>query len=396
MSSPPSQEQDLYVSRHIRIFKGAEHIRCRPAMYIGSTDSAGLNELVFELIYASLRERQVGTTHRLTIEFFRDGGVRVSDDGGGANIETSGEGFVPLYWLVSRRPACHFPIVRGLNEGVGRSAVRALSSHFEIEVTREGRRWRRSYWEGAPLGQEEVLPHDGPAGTSISFWPDRSIFDQGVTFDLSALRDPCRQISFLFPEVEIHLTDWRETPVREDVFRNPAGVADYVRFLNTGREPVHPQIIYFDAREEHQELHLAMQWTKSTRPEVMTFANAVPLPNGGTHLHGFRDGLTRVLKKYARYLGVFRDEKVTGEDCRRGLNAVLSVNLSEPQFECATSSRLRNPEACRFVRMVTEQWFAAFLESYLDEARMIGEHVRQVYESRLARKAARSHNRAGE
>jgi len=403
-----------YGADEIQVLEGLEAVRKRPGMYIGSTGERGLHHLVYEIVDNSVDEALAGYCDTIHVTILSDGGIRVVDNGRGIPVDihrTEGKSTVEVVLTVlhagGKFGGGGYAVSGGLH-GVGSSVVNALSSRLEVEVKRQGHAWRQSYRDGgipqAPLAQAEETSE---TGTMIEFWPDATIFES-VHFDYDTLRTRFQQTAFLNKGLRITLVDERpesvyvvDNPDGTSEQRNPnddfhyeRGLVDYVEYLNKVRkaEVVNDEIIEIESEDpvRHIALELAMQWTTSYTENVYTFANTINTHEGGTHEEGFRAALTTLVNRYARANNMLKekDENLTGEDIREGLTAVISVKLSEPQFEGQTKTKLGNTEAKAFVQKVVGDQLTDWLDRNPAQAkRVIGKAIDAATARLAARKA---------
>ncbi|MEV7692962.1 DNA topoisomerase (ATP-hydrolyzing) subunit B [Microbacterium sp. NPDC089189] len=421
-STPPSVPEDDgknspapvgndYGADAIQVLEGLEAVRKRPGMYIGSTGPRGLHHLVYEIVDNSVDEALAGYCDRIEVTILADGAVRVVDNGRGIPVDihkTEGKSTVEVVLTVlhagGKFGGGGYAVSGGLH-GVGSSVVNALSTRLEVEVKRQGSVWRQSYRGGgvpqAPLtqGEESAL-----TGTTITFWPDDTIFES-VEFDYDTLRTRFQQMAFLNKGLTITVKDERvERAIDEEVdgqlvavqphdeFLYERGLVDYVEYLNRVRkaETVNDDIIDFETEDTERKiaLELAMQWTTSYTENVFTYANTINTHEGGTHEEGFRAALTTLVNKYARAQNMLKekDDNLSGDDVREGLTAVISVKLSEPQFEGQTKTKLGNTEAKAFVQKVVGDQLGDWFDRNPQQAKNI---VRKAIDAATARLAAR-------
>ncbi len=399
-----------YGADAIQVLEGLEAVRKRPGLYIGSTGERGLHHLVYEIVDNSVDEALAGYCDAIVVTILADGGVRVVDNGRGIPVDmhrTEGKSTVEVVLTVlhagGKFGGGGYAVSGGLH-GVGSSVVNALSSRLEVEVRRQGHVWRQSYQGGgipiAPLAQGET---SSDTGTTITFWPDEGIFDT-VDFDYDTLRTRFQQMAFLNKGLRIDLRDERalevvdaveeaaEPEVRHDSFLYERGLVDYVGYLNKVRhaDAVNDEIIDFESEDTERKIamEMAMQWTTSYTENVFTFANTINTHEGGTHEEGFRAALTALVNRYARANNLLKDkdDNLTGEDIREGLTAVISVKLSEPQFEGQTKTKLGNTEAKAFVQKVVGDQLGDWFDRNPAQAKNI---IRKAIDAASARLAAR-------
>jgi DNA gyrase subunit B len=392
-----SASKKRYTAEDITVLKGLEPVRQRPSMYIGSTGARGLHHLVYEVVDNAVDEAMAGYCDRITVELLADGGCRVSDNGRGIPVGiVKGE----------RKPAVEVVLttlhaggkfggkgyqVSGGLHGVGVSVVNALSERLVVEVVRDGKLWHQEYKRGRPLAKLKAVKPAKRTGTTVTFWPDPKIFTEERDFRFDTLAQRLREMAFLNKGLEIRLVDERVEPVVEEAFRYTGGIVDFVKHLNSSREPVQKRVVYFETKGDNHELEIAMQWTNSFTESVFTFANNINTHEGGMHEEGFRRSLTRVITSYARAKGLLKekDEALVGEDCREGLTAIVSVKLKSPQFEGQTKTKLGNTEIRSFVETSMNQKFGDFMEEQPGEARAICNKVVAAQRARLEARKAR-------
>ncbi len=367
-------------------------------MYIGSTGARGLHHLVYEVVDNAVDEAMAGFCDRIDVELLEDGGCRVADNGRGIPVDiVKGEGKAAVEVVLTTLHAGGkfggkgYQVSGGLH-GVGVSVVNALSARLDIEVARDGYLWRQSYERGRRLDKlQRVKPWKRSTGTTVTFWPDPEIFTEEREFRFDTLAQRLREMAFLNRGLQIRLTDRRGGEPAEETFRYTGGIIDFVRHLNGSRDAVHKRVAYFDAGAEDHELEVAMQWTNSFNESVLTFANNINTHEGGMHEEGFRRSLTRVITSYARSKGILKekDDPLTGEDCREGLTAIVSVKLRNPQFEGQTKTKLGNTEIRSFVETSMNQRFAEFMEEHPGDARAICTKAIAAQRARLEARKAR-------
>ncbi len=423
MTAEPTQAQQTpeYGAESIQVLEGLEAVRKRPGMYIGSTGPRGLHHLVYEIVDNSVDEALAGYATDIDVTILPDGGVRVIDDGRGIPVDThktEGRSTVEVVLTVlhagGKFGGGGYAVSGGLH-GVGSSVVNALSSRLDVEVHRQGFVWSQSYTVGvpdAPLAKGEA---SDATGTTITFWPSTDIFET-VEFDYETLRTRFQQYAFLNKGLRITLTDRRvghadidpddtaatETGVatpRTDTFLYERGLVDYVEYLNRSKKAdlVNEEIISFESEDTERKiaLEVAMQWTTAYTESVHTYANTINTHEGGTHEEGFRAALTTLINRYAREKGILKekDDNLSGDDVREGLTAVISVKLSEPQFEGQTKTKLGNTEAKSFVQKVTGDQLGDWFERNPTQARDIIRKAIQAATARIAARKAREATR---
>jgi len=381
-----------YSSDQIQVLEGLEPVRKRPGMYIGGTGVEGLHHLVWELVDNAIDEALAGFATNVQVIMLADGGITVIDDGRGIPTDIhpkTGKSTVETVLTVlhagGKFEGKAYKVSGGLH-GVGSSVVNALSSRLVITVYRDGNSYSQEYAAGKPLGDLKKVGKTDKTGTSITFYPDASIFET-VTFNYETILDKLRHQAYLTKSVRTSIID--EKTGKSYGFYFEGGIKSYVKHLNRGKEVVDDNIFYVDKPIEDTQVEIAAQYTESFNETIKQFANNVVNPDGGTHLTGFRTALTRVVNEYARKSGLLKEkeENLTGEDCREGLTAVILVKLPDPQFEGQTKNKLGNPEVRGYVEQVMNEYFAYYLEEHPAIARKI---VGKALLAARARKAARA------
>ena len=398
MSAP----ENNYEAGNIQVLEGLEAVRKRPGMYIGSTGPRGLHHLVYEIVDNSVDEALAGYCDTINVTITKDGWIRVKDNGRGIPTgihPTEGISTVQVVLTIlhagGKFGGGGYAVSGGLH-GVGASVVNALSTSLKVEVAREGHLWNQEYKIGVPLAP---LAQGGPAdytGTTIEFLASPEIFET-VEYDYETLRQRFQQMCFLNKGLRITLNDERDG--RNDNFLYERGLEDYVEYLNSAKktEVVHDEIISFESetKEKNLSVEIAMQWTNAYTESVHTYANTINTHEGGTHEEGFRAALTSLVNKYAREKNLLKekDENLSGDDCREGLTAVISVKLSEPQFEGQTKTKLGNTEAKAFVQRVVNEQLGDWFGANPNQAKEIIRKAIQAATARLAARKAREATR---
>jgi DNA gyrase subunit B len=389
-----------YDARSITVLEGLEAVRKRPGMYIGSTGERGLHHLVYEVVDNAVDEALAGFCDRIEVTLLADGGVRVADNGRGIPVDDH---------PVERRPAVEVVLttlhaggkfdgksyaVSGGLHGVGVSVVNALSERLEVEIRRDGYLWRQSYQFGDPVTGLSRGEATTETGTIITFWPDRQIFET-TEWSFETLSRRLQEMAFLVRGLTIILTDLRPAHIngepRTVTYCYHGGIADFVRYLNRTKEPVHATVIEFGGEGAGISVEIAMQWNSSYTESVYTFANTINTAEGGTHEEGFRAALTTIVNNYARDQKLVRekDERLSGEDVREGLAAIISVKLANPQFEGQTKTKLGNTEARSFVLKVCNDHLRDWFDRNPGEAKDIITKAAQAARARVAARQAR-------
>ncbi len=387
--------RDSYEAKDITVLEGLEAVRRRPGMYIGSTGPRGLHHLIWEVVDNSVDEAMAGQASRIEVTLLDDGGVEVVDDGRGIPVEhvakTKRSALTTV--LTTLHAGGKFEqgayTVSGGLHGVGVSVVNALSTRLEAEVRRGGHVYYQEFVEGQPKTRDpKKLKPIKKTGTTIRFWPSPATFQETTDFDYDTVASRLRETAFLNRGLQITFTDKRGEEERTEVFHYKGGLVDFVKHLNSLRDPLHAHIIDMLDEGEDAELEVAMQWTTSYTESVLSFANNINTHEGGTHEEGFRKALTKAINDFARSKGMLkeRDENLTGEDVREGLTAVVSVRVKEPQFEGQTKTKLGNTEIRSYVEKTLNRKLPEWLERYSPEARRI---VDKCVGAAKAREAAR-------
>jgi DNA gyrase subunit B len=384
-----------YTGKDITVLEGLEPVRLRPGMYIGSTGSRGLHHLVYEVVDNSVDEALAGRNERVEVTIHPDNSVTVRDWGSGIPVDFMPDQGLPALTVVLTKlhaggkfGGSGYKVSGGLH-GVGVSLVNALSEWLIAEVRRDGKTYRQEFARGEPTTDMTVVgtSTEDEGGTTISFLPDKEIFEETTEFTLATLVQRLRETAFLTRGLRIVLVDEREGEERHE-FHYEGGIRDFVAFVNESKDSIHKHIVYFEGENADGVLEVAMQWNTSYVDSVYSFANNINTHEGGTHLSGFRAALTGTLNRYAREKGLLKEkeENLEGEDVREGLAAVISVKLANPQFEGQTKTKLGNPPVESLVKQVVNQRLAEFLEENPTDARQI---VTKASAARNARQAAR-------
>ena len=392
-----------YGADNIQVLEGLEAVRKRPGMYIGSTGERGLHHLVYEIVDNSVDEALAGHCTLIDVTMLADGGLRVIDNGRGIPVDmhptekkSSVEVVLTILHAGGKFGGGGYAVSGGLH-GVGSSVVNALSTRLDVAVKRQGNVYTQSYRDGVPVKPLEKGAATEETGTTITFWPNASIFET-TNFDYETLRTRFQQMAFLNKGLRIDLTDERADG-RHDSFKYERGLMDYVEFLNSAKkiEVIHPEIISIETEDNSRtiSLELAMQWTNAYSESIHTYANTINTHEGGTHEEGFRAALTTLINKYARDKGQLKekDENLSGDDVREGLTAVISVKLAEPQFEGQTKTKLGNTEAKSFVQKVVGDKLGDWFDSHPTEAKEIIRKAIQASAARIAARKAREQTR---
>ena len=387
------EEVQSYEARDIQVLEGLEAVRRRPGMYIGSTDVRGLHHLVYEVVDNSIDEALAGACDRIEISIHSDGSVTVVDNGRGIPVdihEQTGKSALEVVHTIlhsgAKFGAGGYKVASGLH-GVGVSAVNALSEWLEVEVKRDGKLYTQRYERGLPVTPVKAIGKAKGTGTKTTFLPDSEII-QTFNYKFDALVQRFREMAFLTRGLTIHFLDERDE--REMSFYFEGGITSFVRYLNKNRTVLHAPI-HVEKRVDSAIVEAAIQYTDGYSESVYAFANNINTVDGGTHLTGFRSALTRTLNDYARKNSLLKDNEpnFTGEDTREGLTAILSVKLTDPQFESQTKAKLGNAEIKGQVESVLSEALSRFLEENPRSAKAIIEKCLTASRARVAARHAR-------
>jgi len=389
--SSPEPLNNEYTAEDIHVLGGREAVRRRPSMYIGSIDQRGLHHLVYEITYNSIDEAMAGCCDKIIVTIQQDNTVKVEDNGRGIPVEIHpATNISALETVMTKLHAGAkfggrvYQVSGGLH-GVGASVVNALSSWFRVDVRRDGKLYQQEYRQGIPQGEVTEVGKADDTGTSITFLADEEIFGE-VSYDFDTLSDRLREMAYLNKGVEINLGEERKD--NEKTFYFDGGITSFVRHLNRTRVVLHLRPIYISKMIDTTIVEAALQYNDGFTESIYSFANCVNTGDGGSHLTGFRSALTRALNDYARKNKFIKEEEpnLIGDDVREGLTAIISVKLSEPQFEGQTKGKLGNPEIKSVVESVVGDGLSLYLEEHPDEAKRI---VEKCLTSAKAREAAR-------
>jgi len=385
-----------YDARSITVLEGLEAVRKRPGMYIGSTGERGLHHLVYEVVDNAVDEALAGYCDTIDVTLLADGGVRVRDNGRGIPVDEHPVEHRPAVEVVmttlhagGKFDGKSYAVSGGLH-GVGVSVVNALSMLLEVEVHRDGYVWTQVYERGDPMGPLERGVATEDRGTTITFWPDTVIFET-TEWSFETLSRRMQEMAFLNKDLAISITDERQDEPREARYQYAGGIADFVRYINGSKEPVHGTVIDFGEEAEGISVEIAMQWSSAYTESVHTFANTINTAEGGTHEEGFRAALTTIVNRYARDQKLLREKEdnLTGDDVREGLTAIVSVKLAEPQFEGQTKTKLGNTEAKSFVQKACNDHLRDWFDRNPGEAKEIINKASQAARARIAARQAR-------
>ena len=385
--------EQSYDGSQIQVLEGLEPVRKRPGMYIGSTGYEGVHHLIKEIADNSIDEAIAGYATKVEVTLLKDGGVRVSDDGRGIPVDkhpktgkSTLETVLTILHAGGKFGGGGYKVSSGLH-GVGSSVVNALSTRMIAEVRKNGKIYRQEYATGVPQTELEVVGKSNDSGTTITFYPDPTIFKETVNFDYKWVVNYLRHQAYLTKGIHTSVID--ERTGERKAFYFEGGIQSYVKNLNIGKDVLSDDIFYVEKQVEDCMVEIAVQYNDTYAEVVKPFANNVLTPDGGTHLVGFRTALTRVINDYARKNSLLKEKEdnLTGDDIREGLTAVILVKLPDPQFEGQTKNKLGNPEMRRYVDQVMSEYFAYYLEENPATAKKV---VGKATLAARARKAARA------
>ncbi len=397
MSKPKSASSASYAADSIQVLEGLEAVRMRPAMYIGSTGPRGLHHLIWEAVDNSVDEAMAGYCTRIGVTLLADGGVRVRDNGRGIPVDTVKATGLPALTTVmttlhagGKFDSDAYQVSGGLH-GVGISVVNALSTRTKVAVVREGFEWSQVFEYGDPVGPLKKGKPAKRSGTQVSFWADPEVFEETTEYSAKTVITRLREMAFLNKGLEIRFRDERGEELVEETFKYAGGIIDFVRHLNANRDPIHPQVAYFEEKVEGAEIAVALQWTGAYKETILSFANNINTHEGGTHEEGFRTALTKAINEFARKKGVLKDKdkNLQGEDVREGLTAIISAKVTNPQFEGQTKTKLGNTEIKSFVQKAMNKALPDWLERHPSDARKISDKASQAAKARDAARQAR-------
>jgi DNA gyrase subunit B len=389
-------ETNKYDAAQIQVLEGLDPVRKRPGMYIGGTGIEGLHHMVWEVINNSIDEAMAGYGNTVEVILMADGGVRVIDYGRGIpvdKVKSTGKSGIETVLTVLHAGGkfgaadSGYKVSGGLH-GVGISVVNALSTRTIVDVRRDGKLYRQEFELGKPTGPVKVVGTSTDTGTTITFWPDASIFES-TEFSYQTILDYLRHQAYLTKGIHVKAVD--ELTNQRYAYYFEGGIRSYVEHLNRDKSILNQPPFYIERQVGDITVELAVQYTESFNENVKTFANNIQNPEGGTHLAGFRAAITRVINDYARKNGLLKEKEdsLTGEDVREGMTAVISVKLPDPQFEGQTKAKLGSPEVRGVVERVTNEWLSYYLEENPNEAKKIVAKSTLSARARLAARAAR-------
>ena len=396
MSDKQFASDQEYGADQIQILEGLEAVRKRPGMYIGSTSSKGLHHLVYEIVDNSIDEALAGYCDTIEVFINKDNSITVRDNGRGIPVGINHKAGLPAVEVVftilhagGKFGGGGYKVSGGLH-GVGASVVNALSKWLEVDICHEGRIYRQRYERGKVMYPLEIVGYTDKRGTEVRFLPDEKIFEE-TSFDFDVLKQRLREMAFLTRNLKIILTDLRGEEPISLTFHYEGGIREYVQYLNKSKEPLYPEIIYCEGKKGKVLVEVALQHNDSFNESVYSFVNNITTPEGGTHLIGFRNALTKTFNNYARNNKLLKDSEpnLSGEDIREGLTAIVSIKIPEPQFEGQTKQKLGNSEARGAVDSVVSGQLTYFLEQNPSVAKIICEKAVLAQRAREAARKAR-------
>ena len=383
-----------YNAEQIQVLEGLEPVRKRPGMYIGSTSTRGLHHLVYEIVDNSVDEALAGYCSHIQVKIREDDSIEVTDDGRGMPVDEHPKMHKPAMEVImtvlhagGKFGEGGYKVSGGLH-GVGASVVNALSEYMMVESLRNGHIYRQEYSRGKKTSEVTIVGDCGNrTGCHTIFKPDAEIFDETV-FSFETLQARLREMAFLNTGLKISLEDERGEKKRKESYCYEGGIKEYVSFQNKNKTPIHDSVIYYEVKKKDSEVEVALQWTDGYSENIFSYANNINTVEGGAHLVGFKTALTKVFNDYARKSKILKDKDpdLDGDDVREGLTAIVSVKLSEPQFEGQTKTKLGNATMRTLVDSATKEELMAFLEENPNQARII---VDKCIKAGRAREAAR-------
>ena len=397
MASKP----DHYDGSDIQVLEGLEAVRKRPGMYIGSTGPRGLHHLVYEVVDNAVDEALAGYCDEIKVYIHQDNSITCIDNGRGIPVDKHPKEKIPTVEVVltilhagGKFGGEGYKVSGGLH-GVGVSVVNALSTRVEVQVARDGKKYQIEFTRGKTSTKLHEIGTSKHSGTSVTFWPDPEIFTETTVYDYDTLANRFREMAFLNKGLKITLFDERirdaEGNPRTDVFQFKGGIVDFVKYLNEGKETLNKPV-YFEAENEDGTVEVALQWSTSySTNSILAFANNINTHEGGTHMDGFKQAITRTINEYARNKGLLKekDPNLSGDDAREGLAAIVSVKLHDPQFEGQTKTKLGNTEIRPLVQTAVTKGLAEFLEENPAPAKRIVSKATQALKAREAARKAR-------
>ena len=397
-----------YNAEQIQVLEGLEPVRMRPGMYIGSTGEKGLHHLVYEIVDNSVDEALAGFCKEINVTIESDNSITVEDDGRGMPVDIHPKEGIPAVEVIhtvlhagGKFGGGGYKVSGGLH-GVGASVVNALSTKMCVEVKRGGKKYELEFSRGKTTKKMHEVGNARKTGSKTRFWPDPEIFEETV-FSFKTLERRLREMAFLNKGIKITLEDKRKDQKQKEEFHYEGGIKEFVAFQNKNKEPIHPDIIYFEKEGRSKgdagdmSMEIALQYTDKYDDTILSYANNINTTDGGYHLVGFKTALTKTINDYARKNNFLKDndEAFTGEDVREGITAIVSVKLTNPQFEGQTKAKLGNSEMRGFVESTTNEELTAFLQENPNQAKVIISKIVQASRARQAARKARDVSRKG-
>ncbi|MFV0237917.1 MAG: DNA topoisomerase (ATP-hydrolyzing) subunit B [Flavobacteriales bacterium] len=396
-----SDQQNNYSADSIQALEGIEHVRMRPSMYIGDVGTRGLHHLVYEVVDNSIDEAMAGYCDAIGVIINEDNSITVNDNGRGIPVGMhKKEGVSALEVVMTKIGAGgkfdkdSYKVSGGLH-GVGVSCVNALSNDLKAVVYRDGKTWQQEYKRGKASYPVKIIGDSDKKGTEVTFWPDDTIFTQTTEYNYDTLASRMRELAFLNKGITISITDKRRKDEKGDfiteIFQSEEGLKEFVRFLDETREPLIQKVVHFEGEKNGIPVEVALLYNTSYSENIHSYVNNINTHEGGTHLSGFRRGLTHTLKKYADNSGMLDKLKfdIGGDDFREGLTAIVSVKVAEPQFEGQTKTKLGNREVSASVSQAVSEMLTDYLEEHPDDAKTIVQKVILAAQARHAAAKAR-------
>ncbi len=385
-----------YGAEQIQILEGLEAVRKRPGMYIGSTSSKGLHHLVYEIVDNAVDEALAGYCDTIDVTINKDNSITVIDNGRGIPVgmnQKKGISTVEVVFTIlhagGKFGGGGYKVSGGLH-GVGASVVNALSEWLTVEICVDGKKYFQRYERGKPVKMLEEIGDADCTGTKVTFLPDKEIFEETV-YDFEILKQRLREMAFLTKNIKIILRDNREEEPLEKIFHYAGGIKEYVEYLNRHKDPLYPEIIYCEGQKDNVYVEVALQHNGTYTEGVYSFVNNITTPEGGTHLAGFKNAITKTFNDYAREMKYLKDSdtNLSGEDIREGLTAIISIKIPDPQFEGQTKQKLGNSEARGAVDSVVSEQLTYFLEQKPQVSKIICEKAVLAQRARDAARKAR-------
>jgi len=387
-------ENGLYDTDSIQVLEGLAAVKQNPAMYIGSTDERGLHHLVYEVVDNSIDEALAGYASKIDISLNEDGSVKVEDDGRGIPVKThkkynkTGVELIMTTLHAGGKFDSEAYKVSGGLHGVGVSCVNALSEWLKVTVRRDGKKYHQEYNHGNTATELKEIGDSDGKGTTITFKPDPEIFET-TEFKYETVKKRLKELAYLNAGLHVNLLE--EKTGRKDSYKFDGGIKEFVKEINKNKNPLHPDPIYLEAKEEDVEVEISIQYTDGYTENIHTFANNINTHEGGTHLSGFKGALTRVMNKYGRENKLFdsKDFSLSGEDCREGITSIISVKVKSPQFEGQTKTKLGNSEVRGIVESLTNEKLSEYFEETPVVAKTILQKCINASKARVAARKAR-------